>query len=158
VCGVGPKTVKRTVLAHQAELLYDKRAERALVPKNTDPVRQVVLDQLTPMPAMISSTDSDPRPWWSGSEQDPAARGDLVAARFCADMTTQPATTTPTIESLLDADQVAERLGVKPRFVRRLVEERRIPFCKLGKFVRFRPSDIDAWLDTCTVDQGDHLP
>lgn len=73
-------------------------------------------------------------------------------------MTTAPApTTTPTIEHLLDADQVAERLGVKPRFVRRLVEERRIPFCKLGKFVRFRPSDIDAWVEACTVDRVDHL-
>ena len=38
--------------------------------------------------------------------------------------------------------------------MRRLVEERRTPFCKLGKFVRFRPSDIDEWLDTCTVDAG----
>ena len=46
VCGVDPKTVKRKVLAHQAGLLDDERAERAPVAKNTDPVRQVVLDQL----------------------------------------------------------------------------------------------------------------
>jgi transposase len=46
VCGVDPKTVKRKVLAHQAGVLDEERAERAPVPKNTDPVRQVVLDQL----------------------------------------------------------------------------------------------------------------
>jgi transposase len=46
VCGVDPKTVKRKVLAHEAGLLDDERAARAAVPKNTDRVRQVVLDQL----------------------------------------------------------------------------------------------------------------
>ena len=56
------------------------------------------------------------------------------------------------IEPLLDADEVAERLGVNPRFVRRLVEERRIPFCKLGKFVRFWPTDVQAWLADCVVE------
>lgn len=49
VCGVDPKTVKRKVLAHEAGLLDDERAERAPVPRNTDPVRQVVLDQLRSM-------------------------------------------------------------------------------------------------------------
>jgi transposase len=44
VCGVDPKTVKRKVLAHQAGLLDDVRAERAPVPKNTDGVRAVVAD------------------------------------------------------------------------------------------------------------------
>ena len=39
VCGVDPKTVKRKVLAHQAGLLDDERAERAPVAKNTDPAR-----------------------------------------------------------------------------------------------------------------------
>jgi len=53
---------------------------------------------------------------------------------------------------LLDVNQVAERLCVSTRFVRRLVDERRIPFCKLGKFVRFNPADIDAWVQACRVD------
>ena len=46
VCGVDPKTVKRKVLAHQSGVLDEERAERAVVPRNTDPVRQVVLDAL----------------------------------------------------------------------------------------------------------------
>jgi len=57
-------------------------------------------------------------------------------------MTNTANPTTP----LLDVNQVAERLGVSPRFVRRLIDERRIPFCKLGKFVRFDPGDVDAWV------------
>ena len=33
LCGVDPKTVKRKVLAHEAGLLDDERAERAPVPE-----------------------------------------------------------------------------------------------------------------------------
>jgi predicted DNA-binding transcriptional regulator AlpA len=33
-----------------------------------------------------------------------------------------------------------------------LVDERRIPFCKIGKFVRFDPVDIDAWIAARRVD------
>jgi len=56
-----------------------------------------------------------------------------------------------TTRALLDVNQVADRMCVTPRFIRRLVEERRIPFCKLGKFVRFDPVDIDAWIDARRV-------
>lgn len=48
---------------------------------------------------------------------------------------------------LLDIDAVAEHLGVTARHVRRLVSERRIPFLKVGKFVRFDPGELDVWLD-----------
>lgn len=50
-------------------------------------------------------------------------------------------------------DQVALRLGVTTRFVRRLVEERRIPFHKIGRFVRFRPGDVDDWIAAARIDQ-----
>lgn len=59
----------------------------------------------------------------------------------------EPTTTLP----LLDVTGLAERLGVSERFVRRLVAERRIPFLKLGKFVRFDPRAIESWLDSATV-------
>jgi excisionase family DNA binding protein len=48
---------------------------------------------------------------------------------------------------LLTIDQLAEQLGVTQRHVRRLVAERRIPFLKVGRFVRFDPSDVGTWLD-----------
>ena len=37
---------------------------------------------------------------------------------------------------LLDVNQVATRLGTKPRFVRRLIAERRIEFHKVGRYAR----------------------
>ena len=54
--------------------------------------------------------------------------------------------------ALLDVTQVAERLCVSTRFVRRLVDERRIPFCKLGKFVRFDPREVEAWINERRVE------
>jgi len=48
--------------------------------------------------------------------------------------------------ALLGVDDLAEQLGTSERFVRRLVFERRVPFHKVGKSVRFDPRDIDAWL------------
>lgn len=54
--------------------------------------------------------------------------------------------------SLLDVEGVARTLGVSPRFVRRLVAERRIPFFKIGKFVRFDPGELDQWIAGRRVD------
>ena len=47
---------------------------------------------------------------------------------------------------LLTVDQAAERLGTSPRFIRRLVAERRIAFAKLGKHVRIDTADLDAFV------------
>lgn len=52
---------------------------------------------------------------------------------------------------LLDSEALAKRLNVTPRFVRRLVAERRIPFLKVGRSVRFDPTDVDAWLEQAKV-------
>ncbi len=49
-------------------------------------------------------------------------------------------------DQLIDIPALADRLGVTPRFVRRLVSERRVPFYKVGHFVRFDPLEIDEWL------------
>ena len=48
---------------------------------------------------------------------------------------------------LLDIDAVAEQLAVTPRHIRRLVAERRIPYLKVGRFIRFEPAEIDTWLE-----------
>jgi excisionase family DNA binding protein len=57
----------------------------------------------------------------------------------------------PTSSALFDVNRVAERLCVSPSFVRRMIYERRTPFCKLGKFVRIDPAEIDAWIDARRV-------
>jgi len=48
-------------------------------------------------------------------------------------MTAQRNTSAP---ALLSVEAVAERLDTKPRFVRRLIAQRRIEFHKLGRHVR----------------------
>ena len=47
---------------------------------------------------------------------------------------------------LMTCEQLAEHLGVTVRFVRRLVDERRVPFMKIGRFIRFDPNEIDTWI------------
>lgn len=47
---------------------------------------------------------------------------------------------------LLDIGQAAERLSVSQSFVRRLVLERRVPYFKVGKYIRFESADLDDWL------------
>ena len=48
--------------------------------------------------------------------------------------------------NLLDVGQAAAYLTIKPGYVRRLVRERRIPYVKVGKFVRFEQAELDEWL------------
>lgn len=51
-------------------------------------------------------------------------------------------------DTLLDVRGAAIRLACNERFVRRLVQERRIPFFKVGgSKVRFSSADLDRWLD-----------
>ncbi len=56
-------------------------------------------------------------------------------------------TTFDSLPQLLTINQLADRLGSTPRHVRRLVAERRVPYLKVGRFVRFDPAEIAAWLD-----------
>ncbi|MEO7980319.1 MAG: helix-turn-helix domain-containing protein [Sporichthyaceae bacterium] len=55
---------------------------------------------------------------------------------------------------LLNVDQAADRLGTSPRFIRRLVAERRIAFTKLGKHVRIDTADLDAFVAAGRVDSA----
>lgn len=59
---------------------------------------------------------------------------------------------TPVAAALIDIHAVAEVLCVTPRHVQRLVAERRIPYLKVGRFVRFDPCEINVWLDEQRVD------
>lgn len=54
-------------------------------------------------------------------------------------------------DELLTADEVAARLKATPRFVRRLVAERRIAFVKVGRLVRFEASAVAAYIDSNRV-------
>ena len=50
-------------------------------------------------------------------------------------------------DDLLTADEVASRLRATPRFVRRLVAERRIEYVKVGRLVRFEPRAVADYIE-----------
>jgi len=58
------------------------------------------------------------------------------------------------VDELLTTDEVAERLRTSPRFVRRLIAERRIAFTKIGKFVRIAAVDVEAFVAAGRVEPG----
>jgi excisionase family DNA binding protein len=49
-------------------------------------------------------------------------------------------------------EQAAEYMNTSVRFVRRLIAERRIPFHKVGRYVRLKLSDVDAFIDAGRVE------
>jgi excisionase family DNA binding protein len=55
------------------------------------------------------------------------------------------------LPELMTMDQLAERLGVTRRHVRRLVDERRVPFVRVGRFIRFDPTEVADWLNRSRV-------
>jgi len=62
-------------------------------------------------------------------------------------------TTYNSLPRLLTIDELAERLGVTVRHVRRLVAEKRVPYLKWRHFIRFDPEEIRAWLDSARQPQ-----
>ncbi|MEV0128992.1 helix-turn-helix domain-containing protein [Dactylosporangium sp. NPDC050688] len=53
---------------------------------------------------------------------------------------------------LLKVAEVAERLGVTERFVRRLIAERRIEYVKAGTHVRIKEQALAVYIDQSTVE------
>lgn len=49
---------------------------------------------------------------------------------------------------LLEAEDVAEYLGMRTDWVYREVRAGRLPHIRLGRAVRFRRESIEAWLDS----------
>ncbi len=56
------------------------------------------------------------------------------------------------LPTLVDIHSVAGHLGVSVRHIRRLIDERRIPFVKVGKLVRFDVDVIAGWVDAHRID------
>jgi predicted DNA-binding transcriptional regulator AlpA len=59
----------------------------------------------------------------------------------------------PDDERLLNRDQVAERFGITKRHLEALAYNGGgPPFVKINRSVRYRPSDVRAWLDARLVE------
>jgi excisionase family DNA binding protein len=59
------------------------------------------------------------------------------------------------VKKYYTVDEAAEYLGTGVRFVRRIIAERRIPFHKVGKFVRLRIDDLEAFAAAGRVEAFD---
>ncbi|WP_328399464.1 excisionase family DNA-binding protein [Streptomyces sp. NBC_00390] len=55
-------------------------------------------------------------------------------------------------DRLLTVEQAAHVLGTTVRFPRRLIEERRITFVKVGRHVRIPESVLSAYVEANTVE------
>ncbi|GAB3989920.1 helix-turn-helix domain-containing protein [Actinoallomurus acanthiterrae] len=58
----------------------------------------------------------------------------------------------PTDDRLLTVEEAAELFGTTPRFPRRLIEERRITFVKLGRHVRIPESAVREFISARLVE------
>ncbi len=53
---------------------------------------------------------------------------------------------------LLTVAEAAEYMNVSERFIRDLIFAKRIPYTKLGKFVRIVEADLDAFIEAGRVE------
>jgi len=49
-------------------------------------------------------------------------------------------------ENLFTRNQLAEKFGLSPSFISKLMSEEGLPYLKIGRAVRFRVSEVAVWL------------
>ena len=59
----------------------------------------------------------------------------------------QDIATVTVLEPYVTLDQLCEHLQMKPRWVRYQVAENGLPVKRLGRSLRFRLSEVEAWLE-----------
>jgi excisionase family DNA binding protein len=52
----------------------------------------------------------------------------------------------------LNIEDAAHRLGVSVRYMRRMIDEKRVRYLKVGRLVRFRGPDLAAFLKQAEVE------
>lgn len=58
------------------------------------------------------------------------------------------------VERLMTVDEAAALLNVQPATLYVWVAQRRIPFRKIGRLVRFRMIDLEGWVDQQRIEPG----
>ena len=56
------------------------------------------------------------------------------------------------MERLLDVKVTAELLGIKPVTLRLWISQKKVPYYKVGKSIKFKPSEIETWINATRVD------
>lgn len=59
------------------------------------------------------------------------------------------------MKAFLTVAEAAEYMNTTVRFVRRLIAERRIPFHKIGRYVRLKVQDVEAFVEAGRVETFD---
>ena len=49
-------------------------------------------------------------------------------------------------EPLIDTEQAARLLGIHPKTLQQMARDGRIPSIRVGRFWRFRRSELDSWI------------
>lgn len=57
-----------------------------------------------------------------------------------------------TADNLITPDELADFLRLSKASIYRLIDGRKIPFCKIGGSLRFRKSDIDGYIEKSLVE------
>ena len=59
----------------------------------------------------------------------------------------------------LSTKEAARRLGVTPRTLYRFIDEGGVPAYRLGRVIRLKQSDVDAYIERCRIEPGtlEHL-
>ena len=73
---------------------------------------------------------------------------DAVTARL---LKTQTPNTTPEPDKLMDIPALMEYLGMSDRWVMQEIAEFRLPYFKIGRYIKFRKTEIDDYLRRCAV-------
>ena len=59
------------------------------------------------------------------------------------------------MQEILDIDELSEYLKIKKSTLYSKVERKEIPYYKIGHLIRFKKSDIDAWMEESKVETLD---
>ena len=54
----------------------------------------------------------------------------------------------------LGSTDAAARLGITPRMLYRLINDGKVPAYRIGRVVRFKVSDLDAFVACCRIEPG----
>ncbi|MBY0399106.1 helix-turn-helix domain-containing protein, partial [Myxococcota bacterium] len=53
--------------------------------------------------------------------------------------------------ALISVPEAAQAQGIGERFIYRAIREARIPAFQIGAWVRVRPRDVEAWIESCRI-------
>jgi excisionase family DNA binding protein len=60
----------------------------------------------------------------------------------------------PSSPQWLSSAEAAEALGVTPRTLYRFIDEGNLKAYRMGRVIRLKQADVDAYIESCRIDPG----